>query len=125
MPRRVTLKGGSVLVRQATHTTVQPLQQPQAGNKRIGPSLHSSRRSVACHFPHPQSEIEGARVNQQPLDDVGVVYPSDEPLWRMRAGMPDIGMDENWISGLPEPSDAASVHRAVLPDGRRCVREHL
>ena len=40
-------------------------------------------------------------------------YPSDEPLWRVRAGLPDIGMDGNWISGLPEPSCAAAVHRAV------------
>jgi hypothetical protein len=27
--------------------------------------------------------------------------------------LPDIGMDGNWISGLPEPSCAAAVHRAV------------
>ena len=87
------------------------LKVASAGGARFGCS--------AADFCPPVDATAGRGI------DVGYLYPSDEPLWRMRAGMPDIGMDENWISGLPEPSDAAAVHRAVLPDGRRCVREHL
>ena len=59
-----------------------------------------------CYEPLPDGTGRALRA-------VTVGYPSDEPLWRVRAGLPDIGMDENWISGLPEPSYAAAVHRAV------------
>jgi hypothetical protein len=57
-------------------------------------------------------QITGGTPNPNPATAVQT-YASHEPLWRMRAGLPDSGMDETWISGLSRPSDVAAVLRAV------------
>ena len=40
-------------------------------------------------------------------------YPSDQPLWRIKVKLADIGVDGNWITELPGPSCVAAVLQAV------------
>ena len=48
----------------------QAAKDSQRQNARLRRISEAPRRSMATGFAHYQPEIEGARVNQQPFDDV-------------------------------------------------------